>query len=227
MSKNGNVAVVAGASGAVGSALLPRLLPCYGRVIALTRRPLQMSAANLEEVGPRFDAMDAVLPTSQFSSSHVFCALGTTLKRAGSREAFRQVDLEYVVALGRWAVRAGAEAFVVISAVGADARGSSFYSRVKGEMEAALRGLALKRLVVVRPSLLRVERAELRAAEWLALQITRPFERIIPAVVRPVGVDDVAAAMLLAVDGPESLVVLENSQVHGASGRLGKDSRRR
>jgi uncharacterized protein YbjT (DUF2867 family) len=205
---------------------MPRLLPRYGRVVALTRRPLPLSAPNLEEVGACFDRLDAALPTSQLSFPHVFCALGTTLKRAGSREAFRRVDLEYVVALARWAVRADAKTMVVISAVGANARGSTFYSRVKGEMEAALRALPLKRLVILRPSLLRVQRAEPRVAEWLALQMTRPVNRLIPAAVRPVSVEDVAAAMVLAVDGPESRVVLENAQLQGASGRLAELPRR-
>ena len=221
MTTSADVAVVAGGSGAVGSSLLPQLVTRYARVIALTRRPLPLRANNLEEAEARFDALDAALP-ELCGSVDVFCALGTTLKRAGSREIFRQVDLDYVVALGRWAAHIGVNTFVVVSAVGADARSAAFYSRVKGEMESALLELALKRLVVLRPSLLQVRREEFRAAEWLALQVARPLGMLVPAAIRPVTVDDVAATMLLAARGPESLSVLENTQLHGASARLAK-----
>ncbi len=107
-----------------------------------------------------------------------------------------------------------------MSAYGADAGSAAFYSRVKGETERALRSLALNRLVIVRPSLLRTPREDWRAAEWLALQFTRPLGRLVPASLRPIPVKDVAAAMLLAVRGPEAVAVLENAQLFGASERL-------
>jgi uncharacterized protein YbjT (DUF2867 family) len=218
------IAVIAGDTGAVGSALVPRLLTRYARVIALTRRPLPQRGPNLELADAKFDALDAALPRLDAEPLDVFCALGTTLKRAGSRAAFRQVDFDYVVALGAWAVRAGANSFVVVSAVGADSSSAAFYGRVKGEMETALRQLRLKRLVIVRPSLLEATRAEFRAAEWLALQIARPLSRLVPARIRPVSVEDVAAAMLLAARGPESVAIVENSQLLGARDRLARQA---
>lgn len=222
MTTRANVAVIAGASGAVGSALLPHLLTRYARVIALTRRSLPLRAPNLERADARFDALEAALANLP-PAPDVFCALGTTLKRAGSRDAFRRVDFDYVVALGDWAARVGASTFVVVSAVGAKSSSVAFYSRVKGEMEEALRQLALRRLVIVRPSLLQAARAEFRAAEWLALQVARPMGRLVPASIRPVAVEDVGAAMLLAAHGPEPLVVLENADLLGANARLAKD----
>ncbi len=104
--------MLAGASGAVGAALLPLLLSRYRHICALTRRPLPGCAANLEEVPARFSALDEVLPPSEVPAADVFCALGTTLKRAGSRGAFRKVDFDLVLALGDWAARARANALL-------------------------------------------------------------------------------------------------------------------
>jgi uncharacterized protein YbjT (DUF2867 family) len=117
------------------------------------------------------------------------CALGTTLKAAGSREAFRAVDHDVVVRFARAAHRAGARGFGVVSAVDADARSQIFYNRVKGEMEEAVRAIGFKSLVIARPSLLLGERGERRFLEGLGQSLLRPlrFAFVGPAVkYRPV-----------------------------------------
>src|SRR5690606_24320068 len=103
-----------------------------------------------------------------FKVDDVFCCLGTTIKKAGSQNAFRRVDYDYPVALGKLAKSAGAKRFLVISAMGADARSNIFYSRVKGQMEEALKKMEFPALHIFQPSLLLGKRDEFRLGEKAA-----------------------------------------------------------
>jgi uncharacterized protein YbjT (DUF2867 family) len=136
-------------------------------------------------------------------ATQAFCCLGTTLKVAGSQAAFRAVDLDAVLAFARAARQAGVARFAVVSALGASARSASFYSRVKGEMEAAVATLGFECLVIARPSLLAGDRHTLgqaaRPAERLALALTQPLARLIPAAWRPIDAATVARAMRRAL----------------------------
>jgi len=215
-------AVVAGPTGLVGSRLLDILLrePQYRRVVALSRRALEPEP-RLEVVDADYDRLDHVLAkvTSADGPIDVFCCLGTTIGRAGSKEAFRRVDRDYVLALGRWAFGARAHRMIVISAAGADPASSVFYSRVKGETERDLAALRLRSLVIVRPSLLSGQRDEFRLGERLALIATRPFRRLIPAGVRPIDVADVAQAMLDAALADAPPAVIDSATMQGAGSR--------
>ncbi len=159
---------MAGASGLVGGFLLAELLASddYERVVSLGRRVLPLTHPKLVQRVVDFAALDAV--AAEFRGDDVFCALGTTIRRAGSREAFRAVDQVAVLALAWAARRAGATRFFVVSSVGADAQSRVFYSRVKGEMEDALAVMDFPTLAIFRPSLLRGPRAEKRIGESLA-----------------------------------------------------------
>jgi len=161
-------ALVAGGSGLVGGHVLRQLLedPDYDRVTALTRRPLALTHKKLVQRVVDFDRLAEV---GDFPRVHdVFCCLGTTIKQAGSQEAFRKVDLAYVVELGRMAVRHRASQFLVVTAVGADPRSRVFYNRVKGEAEEAVRRLQFDAIQIFRPSLLLGSRAQSRPAESIA-----------------------------------------------------------
>jgi uncharacterized protein YbjT (DUF2867 family) len=133
----------------------------------------------------------------------VFIALGTTIKTAGSQAAFRAVDFDAVVAVARAAKAAGASRLGVVSAMGASPRSNVFYSRVKGEMEEALAHLNYPTLIIARPSLLAGDRAALaqpdRAGEYLGLLATRLLKPLIPANYRAISADDVAQALIKAV----------------------------
>ena len=152
------VAVIAGATGLVGSQVVERALASqrYQRVVALARRALDRSHAKLTVVPADFDRLDASLTTAvaDMQAVDVFCCLGTTIAAAGSEQAFIRVDHDFVVALGRWAKRVSARCMVVVSALGADVASRMFYNRVKGETERDLRALGLASLTIVRPSLL-------------------------------------------------------------------------
>lgn len=193
--------LLAGASGVIGGQVLTRLLadPSIDRVIVLVRHPLQISHDRLEQRQVDFAALDALVP--DFRVDTAFCCLGTTMRQAGSQAAFRAVDQDAVLAFARLAQRAGAMHFLAVSAVGADVRSPSFYSRVKGEVEAALSGLSFSRLTLLQPSLLLGPREEKRVGERFAQIVSTPFAPLMAGPLsryRPIHSATVAAAMVAA-----------------------------
>ena len=143
----------------------------------------------------------------------VFCCLGTTIKQAGSEAAFRQVDHDFVVGLANAGLRAGATQFLLVSAIGADPDSRVFYSRVKGETEAAIRGLPYQAVQIFRPSLLLGHRPEFRLGEriaMLAAPVLAPllFSRL--RRYRPIQAATVARAMVtIAHEAPRGPNVFE------------------
>lgn len=207
-------ALVAGANGLVGRALLAQLLDDDGATVhALLRREVPDLPAS-----PRLQrhVIDFAHPGTLPSADELYIALGTTIKAAGSQEAFRAVDLHAVVNVARAAKEAGVQRVAVVSSLGAASDARVFYNRVKAEMEAALRALRFARLVIARPSLLVGPRAALgqarRPGEALMVKLLAPLAGIIPASVRPIDVAVVARAMRLALrtDGPP-LQMLESA----------------
>lgn len=182
---------VAGATGLVGRLCVERLLESAARpaVIALVRDPARAAFARhprLQVLGTDYDRLESV--ADAFAANAVICALGTTRARAGSRQAFRCVDFDYALATARLAQRGGARHFLLVSALGADARSRAFYNRVKGELEQAVLALGLPAVTILRPSLLLGARAEFRPGEelakrlgWLAPQRYRPIEAAVVA----------------------------------------------
>ncbi len=210
-------AVIAGATGLVGSELLAAIARAraYPRVFALARRALPPDFPGLRAVEARFDALDAVLGAVR-PGADIFCCLGTTIRKAGSQAAFRAVDHGHVVALARWARTAGARRLLLVSALGADPDSRVFYNRVKGEAERDVRAQGPASVVVLRPSLLDGERTEQRPGERFALALARPLRALIPARLRPVPAADVAAALLDAARATSPPPVLESASLLGA-----------
>lgn len=192
---------LAGATGLVGRELLQLLLADERATVhALLRRDARLPASpRLRAHLVDFAALPATLP----APTTALIALGTTIKVAGSQEAFRAVDFDAVLAVARAARAAGATRCAVVSALGADAASSVFYNRVKGEAEAALRELHFERLVIARPSLLVGDRAALgqptRRGEIWGERIARPLAPLIPLRWRPIAAARVARAMLRAL----------------------------
>ncbi len=160
------VALVAGATGLTGSHLLALLLPedRYARVTALVRNASLPADHKLTQLVVGFDTLP-VLPTVD----DAYCCLGTTIRKARTKAAFRQVDFEFVVNFAQAAKRAGVKRFMVISSLGANARSAVFYSRVKGEMENALRETGFGTLHIFQPSLILGEREERRPAARIGI----------------------------------------------------------
>nr|WP_145402092.1 NAD(P)H-binding protein [Paenibacillus xylanexedens] len=178
--KQSSTAVVAGASGLVGQQLVQMLLdhPAYSRVIVLVRRNLEISHPKLKQQVVSFDRFEEELGGVMLKGADVFCTLGTTIKQAGSQEAFRKVDYEYPLILGREAKRQGASQMILVTAMGSSDKSRLFYNRVKGELERDLIALNLKRLVFLRPSFMLGNRQEKRLGERfgiIAFQLLRPL----------------------------------------------------
>ncbi len=160
-----------------------------------------------------FAALPALPPVDD-----VYIALGTTIKAAGSQQAFRAVDFEAVMAVALAARASGATKSGVVSAMGANARSRVFYNRVKGEMEDALSRLGFETLVIARPSLLAGDRDALhqpgRSGEKLALVAAQLFKRLIPGNYRAIRADQVASALVKAVmTGPAGQRVLLSGEL--------------
>ena len=164
-------AVVLGASGLVGGYCLRALVddPDYTRVLTFGRRELPILTR--AKVAQRVGDLGSLTAQDFAGAQDVFCALGTTIRKAGSQEAFRKVDLELPLRSAEEALKAGAEHFIVVSSVGADAASKNFYLRTKGEMERELARLPFRAVHILRPSLLVGKRAEFRLGEAIGMKI--------------------------------------------------------
>jgi uncharacterized protein YbjT (DUF2867 family) len=212
----GSIAAVAGATGLVGRVLV-RLLGAesyWREVRALVRRdlPPELSGPTVTSVQVDYTRLDPPPPWA--AADHVFCALGTTMRQAGSEAAFRQVDFEFPLALARAALARGARHFLLVTAVGASLGSRFFYNRVKGEVEAAITRLGFRSVTIARPSLLLGQRAEFRLAE----RVAKALSGLAPPRWKPVPADDVARALVEAAkrDQP-GIHILENRDLRGTA----------
>lgn len=194
--------MVLGATGVVGRELVRTLLGRTDLQIRVPgRRPPPVDDPRVRFSPMDFEALveDGRDPEAFAGAAAVFVALGTTMKTAGSKDAFRRVDLEYVAAAARAARRAGVPHLLVVSSVGASARAGSFYLRVKGEMEASLRHMGFPRLTISRPSLLLGDREERRPGESVAAVVLGGLAPILIGplgALRPIRAETVAEAMV-------------------------------
>jgi uncharacterized protein YbjT (DUF2867 family) len=192
------VILLAGASGYVGNLALDALLDStdIGRVYAITRRPLGREHPRLANRIVRFDQIESQL--KGLTCQAAVCSLGTTIRQAGSQEAFREVDFDAVLAFARTAKAAQAQRFVVVSSAGADPKSKNFYLRTKGEMEEALAGVGFASLDILQPSLLLGWRGEIRPLELLGsvfMPLINPFLTGKREFFRAIPARTVAAAM--------------------------------
>lgn len=213
------IALLAGATGLVGRALLPLLhqSPVYAHTHVIGRRA---PAGVLADVRTTFHVVDFARLPALPAVDDCFIALGTTIKVAGSQAAFHAVDFDAVVNTARAARTAGATRLAVVSALGADARSSVFYNRVKGEMQAAVGALGFESIVIAQPSLLLGDRAAIgqptRIVEVWAARFLTPAMWLVPRSVRPIQATKVAAALLAATrDVAPGVRVLSSSQMQG------------
>lgn len=215
-------ALIAGATGLVGSECLARLLgvPGYERVVALVRRPLPHTDPKLDQRVIEFDRLGAA--GVEFpAATDVFCCLGTTMRQAGSQAAFRQVDFTYVVALAAQALDHGARQFLLVSSMGANPKAPFFYSRVKGETETAIAGLPFEAKQIFRPSILLGERAENRPGERAGIAAMKgaSFMLIGPLrKYRPIAAATVAEALVrVALRAPRGVNIYESNDIERAA----------
>jgi uncharacterized protein YbjT (DUF2867 family) len=211
------VALLAGGSGLIGHQLIAAW-PGPGLLHVLVRNPMPAPTALARVHVVAFRKLPPLPAADQ-----AFCCLGTTLAAAGSKEAFRSVDMDAVLLFARAARAAGVRRFAVVSSLGANPRSANFYSRVKGEMEDALETLKFDSLVLARPSLLIGDRTSLgqqpRLAESIAVTLARPLAPLIPGRWRPISAERVASAMLRALaEARPGVRVIESAELQ----RLGR-----
>jgi len=191
------IALMSGTSGLVGMQLLHQLLknPEYSYVISLGRRKLSLKHEKLvqlmadmsyvdfmdwqtnltsQSLGGEYDSLRDIIVENR-AEIHAFCALGTTIKQAGSQKKFYTVDHDFVISFAKLTKKLGAKKFLYISALGADSTSSVYYNKVKGEVEADLKAIEFDYLGLFRPSLLLGSRHEFRLGEEAAKIITKPL----------------------------------------------------
>jgi len=222
---NQKIAFVSGASGLVGMQLLHQLFqePSYSYVISLGRRELALKHHKLIQLKVDFDKLHLVHLTEKIREQnrggdyhaliqgidgkhieiHAFCSLGTTIKQAGSKEAFYQIDHDYVVDFANWSLNQGASKFLYVSSLGADPRSSIFYNKVKGEVEEDLKLIPFDYLGIFQPSVLLGNRRKTRLGEEIgkkAMQAVTFFG--IMKKYKPIYDHQVAKAMLRSAINP-------------------------
>ncbi|GAB4332500.1 MAG: oxidoreductase [Flammeovirgaceae bacterium] len=190
------VAVLAGASGLVGGELLKILLEDqkYSRVYVLARKSISYHHPKLREMIIDFNQLEKVEFNEQIDDA--YCCLGTTMKKAGSREAFYKVDFQYVVSFSEMALSQGASKFFLVSAVGANPNSIIYYNRIKGEVEMAVSQLKYHAIHIFRPSLLLGNRKEERWGEDIGKWLDKTFSFLIPERYKAIHACQVADAML-------------------------------
>jgi uncharacterized protein YbjT (DUF2867 family) len=191
----GKIAIVAGSTGLIGAQLLGLLLndDYYIKVIALSRKPLNIKHTKLENLIVAEGDWNVF---ASVKADDVFCCLGTTIKQAGTKEAFRKIDFEYPLELAKKLKANGANGYYLVSALGADKNSSIFYNKVKGEVESAIAEVSFSSYHIFRPSLLLGERKEARSGEDAAKVFYKIFGFLIPKKFQAIDSAKVARAML-------------------------------
>ena len=208
---------MAGATGLVGREILAALLAdkTYTSVHCVGRRPLALQHPKLTSHVVDFAALAAMPKVDD-----CFIALGTTIKAAGGKDAFRAIDLKAVEAVALAARASGATKLGVVSAMGANSQSSVFYNRVKGEMEVSLARMGFKSLVIARPSLIDGDRAALgqleRASEGIGLSLARGLRALLPTNYRSIKASDISHALIRAVKtATPGVVTLMSGEMQG------------
>ncbi|MFC2428084.1 MAG: NAD-dependent epimerase/dehydratase family protein [Campylobacter sp.] len=193
----GKTALVAGATGAVGREIARGLCEDgnYDKIIVWARRELNFSHEKLETQIINFDEIKDIRPCEV---DEIFCALGTTMKQAGSRGQFYKVDVSYPVNIAKWGIASGARRFALISSQGANERSRFFYLRAKGKAEKKIAALGFKSLQIARLPAIKSEREQVRMGELFTIWLFGLLPKFILTNYRPMSAKDIAAAVIAA-----------------------------
>jgi uncharacterized protein YbjT (DUF2867 family) len=188
-------ALIVGSTGLIGSYLLKKLLKSdhYQKVTVLVRKPLGIIHPRLNQVLYEFDRPFA----DKIRADDVYCCLGTTKRKAGSKEAFRKVDYHYPLQIANFAHDNGCKRYAIVTAIGSDEKSFFFYNRVKGEVEKELKKIPFESLYIFRPSMLLGIRKEFRFGEDLAKIVMRAAGPLLPANTKAIHASQVAEAMII------------------------------
>lgn len=209
-------AVLIGVTGLIGNYLLEELLndPYFDKVRILVRRPYEREHPKLEKMLVDFTDGDSVLVALNDCDT-AFCTIGTTRQKVkGDKDAYRKVDYDIPVNFARWCKMTGCEKFILVSAVGANAKSNNFYLRLKGEVEDAVKATGLNQIHLMRPSVLLGERKERRTGERIAQVFMQAFFFLLPSRYKPIHGRDVANAMIRAAkNGTPGFTIYEYKEM--------------
>jgi len=198
---NGKTALLLGATGLIGSHVLPKLLshPDITNVLAPTRRALNVQTTSSTTL-LNWNGADLSQYEPEGDVDHVFCCLGSTIKTAGSQERFAAFDHDLPAQLFEKALAKRAHTLHLVSAVGADPNSKIFYNQIKGRLEQTVMGQSWQHIFIYQPSLLLGGRSEFRLGEWLAQKTMGVVRPLIPASYRPIKAEELALAMVSDMD---------------------------
>jgi uncharacterized protein YbjT (DUF2867 family) len=206
-----------GASGLIGHHCLRLLLADneYTHVEIWVRQPFEIKHPKLKCIVTDFNDITKIPSTD---ATHIFCCLGSTIKKAGSQSAFRKVDYEYVAELAKLAERSHAENFSVVSSIGANPNSGNFYLRVKGEMEVSLKACSIPSILILRPSMLLGKRQEFRFGELMGKAMMQSFGFLLVGKLRKyrgIQAETVARVIVkLAKKQSKGILILESDQIN-------------
>lgn len=211
-------AIVFGATGLVGRQVVLELIQKteYTRIKVFTRRKLDFSHEKVHEVITDFKDWDKILES--MNGEAVFCCLGTTQKKAGSKEAFRKVDYDLVIKIAELTHQKGIQKIAVISSIGANHKSSNFYLKTKGKMEEKIKIIPIEKKIIVRPSLLLGDRKEFRFSELLGKILFFVFGFLFVGKLKKYkGIKDsqVAAAMIKLLERKDEQIIFESDELMG------------
>ena len=216
--ENKKTALLLGATGLVGGELLSLLLQddFYSHVKAVVRKKPQLANPKLEWIVADFDAISQI--GDKVAADHVFCCLGTTMKKAGSKEAFYKVDFHYPLEFAKFTQSKGATQFSLVSAMGANIKSRIFYNRVKGEIEVAASSVAFNGINIFRPSLILGDRKEKRLGEKIAIMLSGIISPLMIGPLKkykPIQAADIAHGMLkIAKQDLHGFYIFESDQIN-------------
>ncbi|MEA5426966.1 oxidoreductase [Arcicella lustrica] len=170
-------AIIIGATGLVGSTLVKQILdnPNYSKVTLLLRKPLEIQHPKLQQEIVDFDKPDA----TKIMGDELFCAMGTTLRKAGSKEAQYKIDCTYPYEFGKIAKANGVKQYILVSSIGSDANSNSFYLRTKGDLEQKIKALDFENFISVRPSFILGDRQEFRLGEKIGIVLAKAISPLL------------------------------------------------
>lgn len=206
-------ALIAGASGMIGQHLLKHLTESkqYEEIIILVRRKVELTNASVTQIEFDFETMTPSLP----KVDHVFCCLGTTISKAGSKKAFAKVDKDYPIKLAEATISNGATTYCIVTAGGANSNSFFFYNRVKGDVEHILKSMQFEHLGIFRPSMLLGKRQERRPFERAGQILMTALDFLIPARYKAIEGEKVAIAMKNFVLHPDKKIrIFESDEMN-------------
>jgi uncharacterized protein YbjT (DUF2867 family) len=219
---NNKTAIVFGATGLIGNLLLEELThsESYSVIKSFVRQPTGILEPKVVEIVTDFS--DSPAFSQLIAGDDIFICLGTTIKKAGSVANMEKIDRDLPLDIARSAASAGVKGVAIVSSIGASARSSNYYLRIKGEMEEGIMQLPFERKAIVRPSMLLGERKEKRAGEIVGKVVMTAFKPVLVGKLlkyRAIHGKDVARAMILILNSPQEKIIFESDELQKIAGR--------